>query len=172
MQSSSEVLNKFGENLVNDIKFAIRNKNLTGNGPSVASGDLVNSVRYEVKENELSIYALQYIGALQYGRKPTVNPIAGNPTLKERIRVWLDQKGIEPDGISKDSLAFLIARKIHREGTSIYQRTQGQSSGLLDDVLNDQLIERIQSELVFSFIVEIRSEILKNIPSNMISQTA
>lgn len=172
MQSSSEVLNKFGENLVNDIKFAIRNKNLTGNGPSVASGDLVNSVRYEVKENELSIYALQYIGALQYGRKPTANPIAGNPTLKERIRVWLDQKGIEPDGISKDSLAFLIARKIHREGTSIYQRTQGQSSGLLDDVLNDQLVERIQTELVFSFVVEIRSEILKNIPSNMISQTA
>jgi hypothetical protein len=172
MQSSNEVLNKFGENLVNDIKFAIRNKNLTGKGPSVASGDLVNSVRYEVKENELSIYALQYIGALQYGRKPTVNPIAGNPTLKERIRVWLDQKGIEPDGITKDSLAFLIARKIHREGTSIYQRTQGQSSGLLDDVLNDQLIERIQSELVFSFVTEIRSEILKNIPSNMISQTA
>ena len=55
MLNSNDVLHKFGQTLVNEIKFALRNKNLTGYGPSVASGQLIESIRYEVRENELLI---------------------------------------------------------------------------------------------------------------------
>lgn len=172
MLNSNDVLHKFGQTLVNEIKFALRNKNLTGYGPSVASGQLIESIRYEVRENELLIYALNYIGTLQYGRKPTTNGNQGGPTLKDRIRMWLDQKGIEPDTISKDSLAYLIARKIHREGTTIYRRLDGQSSGLLDDVINDVLLNNIENALIFAYVNEIRSEILRTVPSNMKTKVA
>ena len=118
-------------------------------------------------DGELNIYALQYIGALQYGRKPTVNGNQAGPTLRDRIRVWLDQKGIEPDGITKDSLAYLIARKIHREGTSIYQKTNGQSSGLLDDVINQVLVDNLEKALIFAYVSAIKSQILKDVPSSM-----
>lgn len=172
MLNTNEVLEKFGQVLVNEIKFALANKNLTGYGPSVASGDLIKSIRYEVKDGELIIYALEYIGALQYGRKPTENGNNGGPTLRDRIRMWLDQKGIEGENISKDSLAYLIARKIHREGTSIYQKTNGQSSGLLDDVINQVLIDNLEKALIFAYVTEIRSEILKNVPSSMKTKAA
>ena len=172
--NTNEVLNKFGETLVNEIKFALANKNLTGYGPSVASGDLIKSIRYEVSDGELRIYALRYIGALQYGRRPTppLTP-ASQPTLRERIYIWLGQKGIEPnDGISKESLAYLIARKIHKEGTSIYKRTGGQSSGLLDDVINQVFIENLEKELIFAYVEGVRSEVLKSVPSTMKTNAA
>jgi len=170
--NTDDVLRKFGEVLVNEIKFALRNKDLTGYGPSIASGDLINSIRYEVSDGELRIYALEYIGALQYGRKPTSNGNDGGPTLKDRIRIWLDQKGIEPDDITKDSLAYLIARKIHKEGTSIYQRTNGASSGLLDDVINQVLVDNLEKALIFAYVTEIRSNILKSVPSSMKTNAA
>lgn len=172
MLNTNDVLNRFGEVLVNEIKFALSNKDLTGYGPSVASGELIRSIRYEVKEGELLIYAKQYIGALQYGRKPTQNGNQGGPTLRDRIRMWLDQKGIEPDGITKDSLSYLIARKIHKEGTSIYRKTNGASSGLLDDVINEVLVQNLENALIFAYVTEIRSEILKSVPSSMKTNAA
>ena len=154
-------LNRLGVSITEKIKEAIRTKNLTGYGPSVASGELLNSVRYELKDNELNIYAKAYIGALQNGRKPTTGN-AGNPTLKEAIRDWIDDKGINPEDISKDSLAYLIARKIHREGTLLYRKNNGGSSGLLDDVINENLVEDIKKELLLYYVESYRSEI-KNV---------
>jgi hypothetical protein len=159
MQNSEQVLQTFGQKIVEQVRQAIQSKDLTGYGPSVASGNLINSIRYEIEGGDtLKIYAAQYIGALQFGRKPTENNTASNPTLRENIRTWIDVKGIEPnDNISKDSLAYLIARKIHNEGTIIYQRTQGGSSGLLDDVLNEQLERDIQSALMFAMLSTVKS---------------
>jgi hypothetical protein len=151
MLNSEQVLNTYGQIIVERVRNAIRTKDLTGYGASVASGNLLNSVRYEVNNgNELIIYAAQYIGALQFGRKPTQSTSPSNPTLKENIRQWIDVKGIEPDGISKDSLAYLISRKIHNEGTVIYKKNNGMSSGLLDDVLGEELTKEIGDALLFA----------------------
>jgi hypothetical protein len=164
---NDEYLIRLGQQLVDAIKSAINTKNLTGYGPSVASGELVNSIRFEFSPNELKIFGKQYIGALQYGRKPTTGS-ATQPTLRERIREWIDVKGIQPDDdISKDSLAYLIARKIHEEGTLIYQKTGGESSGLLDDVINVDLVEEIRRNIILYYTQEIKSNILKNVPKEM-----
>jgi len=165
---NDEYLIRLGQQLVDAIKNAINTKNLTGYGPSVASGELVNSIRFEFSQNELKIFGKQYIGALQYGRKPTSGS-ATQPTLRERIREWIDIKGIQPDDISKDSLAYLIARKIHEEGTLIYQKTGGESSGLLDDVINDDLIKEIERNIILYYTQEIKSNILKNVPKAMLA---
>lgn len=166
---NDEYLIRLGQQLVDAIKNAINTKNLTGFGPSVASGDLVNSIRFEYNNDELKIFGKQYIGALQFGRKPTNVGGGSQPTLKERIREWIDIKGIQPDDISKDSLAYLIARKIHEEGTLIYQKNNGGSSGLLDDVINDNLVNEIERNIILYYTNEIKSNVFKTIPKAMLA---
>jgi len=160
---NDKILQQLGNNLVEAIKNVLATKDLTGYGPSVASGDLIKSIRSEVSNDELRIFGLAYIYQLQYGRKPTTGATSDKP-LKERIREWIDVKGIQPDdGISKDSLAYLIARKIHSDGTIIYQKNNGGSSGLLDDVLNDDLYASIENSLRLAYVQTIKSEIMKNV---------
>ena len=109
----------------------------------------------------MTIYGKQYIGALQFGRKPTEN--SGDGTLKEKISRWIDVKGIEPDGISKDSLAYLIAKKIHEEGTSIYRKYADAGTGLLDDVINENEISKLKNDLTFSYVMSVKSQIFKDL---------
>ncbi len=99
---------------VEALKQAISNKGIK------ASGDLQNSLHVQ-KLNEsadllnVAIVGNRYGEAVTLGRGPTVN--SGPGAVKKNIRKWIDQKGLTPkDGISKDAMAFLIARKIHKEG--------------------------------------------------------
>jgi hypothetical protein len=69
-----------------------------------------------------SVRALSYWYYTNYGRGPTVRGSSGKGVVREKIRQWIDDKGIVPRDAAngrkttKDELAFLIARKIHREG--------------------------------------------------------
>ena len=82
-------------------------------GSTTQSGNRISSV----------ILGAQYTGALIGGRSSTRSKGSGTITLRQAIRQWIDDKGITPrDKISKDSLAFLIARKIHREGIKVPNR--------------------------------------------------
>ena len=96
---------KLTEQLVNDIQTKlIQRRGANGTFESVvnASGKLAKSIRFEVTNGTvLSIYGNDYIQFLENGRRPGKRP----PTSV--IRQWIDDKGIIPDGISKDSLAFL-----------------------------------------------------------------
>lgn len=144
------VLDKYGKLVVEQLRDAIKNKPLPRkNGKSSvanASGDLEKTLTYEVENGVLKVSANKYIGALIFGRKPTTG--SGNGVLKEKIRQWIDDKGIVPkDNISKDSLAFLITRKIHREGTSLYP----QGSDLLSAIVTDKLINDIKSDIFLEF---------------------
>lgn len=158
---TSVVIEDFAKQLVSAIILGIHNKDLTGKGPSNASGDLAKSIRYEVKGNTIEVYGLDYIYFLEYGRKPGKRP----PTSV--IEKWIDDKGIETQGITKKSLAFLIARSIGEKGTLIYQHTQGESSGLLSGVINDQTIADLNQKLAFAYADQITSDIMKSLPSTM-----
>jgi hypothetical protein len=104
----------------------------------------------------LSIYGNDYIQYLQNGRAPTKN--GGNGAVKRAIRQWIDDKGIIPDGISKDSLAFLIARRIHQEGSTIYQAG---GSDLISGIFNEELQRSIEAEFAQLLVTEIQSEIFE-----------
>jgi len=153
MLSTELILDEVGsvvsDRLVNDIK----TKRVTKYGAVNASGKLAESVRYDVTNNgeTLRVYAEDYIYYLVHGRKNGKRP------PKQAIREWIDAKGISPDGISKDSLAFLIARKIGESGTTIYQ--QG-GSDLVSDIITDELVIQVKQELNDRLIALFQSDLV------------
>lgn len=144
MLLADEILKQYGERIVSQLRSDIEHKDITSFGPVNASGKLRDSIRYEVSDGSLRVYGLGYSYFLENGRKPGKRP------PKEDIKKWIQDKGIQPEGISVDSLAFLIARKIGNKGTIIYQ--QG-GSDLLSGIVNDSLVNDLKSEL-FSAIID------------------
>jgi hypothetical protein len=155
-----DILEKFGitatEALVNAIKTKlIERQGANGSFRSVvnASGRLADSIDYVVTGSRLTIRGNDYIYYLENGRRPGKRP------PKDVIRKWIDDKGIVPrDNISKDSLAYLIARKMGEEGSTIYKAG---GSDLVSGIFNDQFVDSLQSEFMNLLTVEIESEILK-----------
>lgn len=132
MEDALARLQAYGTELVAGLQTAIRTQSVTRFGPVNASGRLAASLRVEVLPTpqgyQLTLYGASYALALEYGRRP-----GKFPNLLA-IRQWIADKGIVPRpdargrAVSVKSLAFLIAQKLQREGSTIYQ--QGQPSGL------------------------------------------
>ena len=102
----------------------------------------VNNNNIFLKNVNIKLLNEKYTGALIKGRKPTTKK--GNTPLKVIIRKWIDDKRITPkDGISKKSLAFLIARKIHKEGIKVPNKYN--SGKLLSNVLTDKKTNELLS---------------------------
>lgn len=130
------ILTGFAERTIEGIRSKIPN----------VKGTMSQSLGYRIDEDGLTIYSTEkYFTVLETGRAPTSPGAArGNPTLRERIREWIDNAGINPRGnISRDSLAFLITRKIHEEGSLLYR--QGGNSGVISDFINET---KIQEDLI------------------------
>jgi len=115
------------------------------------------------KNNKISlgIKGERYTGALEYGRKKTTSTQASSPTLREQIRKWIDDKGITPkDKISKDSLAYLIARKIHKEGIKVPNKYN--AGGLVTDVITKKRIQELNKAIGLNLIATFKSDIIKD----------
>lgn len=104
-----------------------------------ASGKWESSLKVDVLETQdlyiARIYGEHYTEQLVFGRKP-----GKFPPIKA-IEQWIKDKGIAGIGkkISVSSLAFLIARKIAKEGTKYFR------DGGTDLVSSVYTPERIQS---------------------------
>lgn len=136
------ILNKFGAQISADTKDHIKQKKVTKFGAVNASGDLADSVHYDIKDAVLRVYALSYIYYVENGRKPGKRP----PT--KPIEKWIVDKGLILRDISVKSLAYLIARKIGEEGTTAFK--QG-GTKLLSDIVDGEIRGQIQSELILTF---------------------
>ena len=82
-----------------------------------ASGQFAEGLEAVYEPNKATIKGFIYLA----GRGKTKNKgKAGEPTVKEQILKWLKTRGIKPleEGMKLSSLAYLIARKIHKEGTN------------------------------------------------------
>ena len=149
-QEQKEILSGFGQQIVDQLKTDIKEKRVTKYGAVNASGDLQRSVRFTVDERSLKVFAEDYIYYLEHGRKPgKFPPIAP-------IKQWIEEKNLTFD-IPIASLAFLIARKIARKGTTAWE--QG-GTDLVSDIVNTELIDEILSSLSDAFAKEITSDIL------------
>ena len=133
----------FADNAIKQIQENIRSKGQTASGKTAAS------LQREWQGDTLVISGAGHVFALEFGRGPSGSGSASTPTLRERIRVWIDDKGINPTDISKDSLAFLIARSIHRKGTLLYQSRQ--QSGTLSEAINEQRMTELSKSLLAEF---------------------
>jgi hypothetical protein len=106
-----------------------------------ASGQWANSLTVEASENSAGIIQESYGEQLEFGRKP------GKQPPSEAIEKWIKDRGIAPrleKKISISSLAFIIARKIGREGWNRqeYGGTQLISSIITPD-RSPQIIDKI-----------------------------
>jgi len=114
--------------------------------PVNASGNLAKTLRYEITETRLSIYANDYIYDLVWGKAPSGSASGIDFNLEGKISKWMDEKGIQSVDIDKDTLAQLITNKIQKFGSSIYLAHQGKNSGLLENIINDNLIKDYNSK--------------------------
>lgn len=153
------ILNKYGLSLTERLKNDIENKLINRVGskgsfqsPVNASGRLKDSISFKVSGYRLSVQGNDYIYYLQYGRK------SGKRPPISVIRQWIDDKGIVPTDISKDSLAYLIAKRIGEEGTTIFKAG---GSDLLSSIFNEALQDSIESEFSNLIASEISSDLLK-----------
>lgn len=136
-----------------------------------ASGRTAASLRVEVNETEGSLWGRSPFGTLETGRQSGKVPA----NFRSIIRQWMQDKGIKarPMPYKTDrahkytaeergelSLAFLIARKIEREGTSLFRK------GGRDDIYSNVIPatrERILMRIVELLRAEVKSIKLNNI---------
>lgn len=110
-----------------------------------ASGNWINTLEPTVKGLKGIIYGAPYTEQLVNGRAPGKFPPIG------AIASWIIDKGIASlnDKISVSSLAFLIARKIAREGTNYFK--QG-GTDLIEAVITPERIQSIIDKVTEFYI--------------------
>jgi hypothetical protein len=132
-----------------------------------ASGRSARSLRKEVTDSAGRLYGLYYFLQQEQGRGPTRTLEPSTPTLRERIFSWLGEKGINPTDITKESLAYVIARKIHNEGTKLYRKlNKGEANDAVKVGIEDGInavIKQYKPELVKKMSISLRSQIVKDI---------
>lgn len=123
--------------------------------PFNATGSLIKSLRFEIVGTTLVIYANDYVHYLVYGRGPTGSG-GGNGSVKSEILRWVRAKGIKPsDDITESQLVFLITRKIHREGSSIFLKHGHKDYGLLNTILTSQLQDDFNGKFTAQIVKEL-----------------
>ena len=136
-----------------------------------ASGRTAASLRVEVTEEEGTLYGRSPFGTLETGRKPGKVPQG----FQAIIRKWMADKGInaEPIPYKTDrphkytpqergnlSLSYLIARKIRREGTSLFRK--GGRADIYSNVI-PEATERIKGRIVELLKMDVENIKLNNI---------
>lgn len=122
-----------------------------------ASGQWIKSLESTSKESGTrfigTIKGAKYTEQLQYGRKPGAFPPVN------AIERWIAHKRITSD-IPVRSLAFLIARKISKEGTRYFK--QG-GTDLIDSVITPQRVDEIVSKVGVIHVNAIVSGLVKEL---------
>lgn len=131
---------------------------------SDASGELKESIEFKVKATakkiELDIIMLDYWGAVDEGRK------AGKQPPIDKIKEWLTYPNVKSklgssDSLSStdiaktNSLAYMIARKIGREGTK--------GNNFATDVFDSKLLTQELPEAIANAVVEDADLILQEL---------
>jgi hypothetical protein len=147
MTSLDIIVNQFANNVINGIKQNIRTKQVTKYGAMNASGKSADSLGYKWDGQKLVIFSSEkYFTVLETGRK------AGKQPPISVVEKWLDDKPVAYREMSKKSLAYLIARKIGREGSLLYRN--GGKSGVISDYINQQYIKANLTDKVFDAVIQ------------------
>jgi len=115
-----------------------------------ASGRSAEALRIDPAFDYGRLYGSSYMQFQASGRRP------GKFPPLEAIIEWMRHKGIRPTDITEKSLAFLIARKIARAGTDIYQ---GKRPALN---VEDKILE-YRKELAANLLKGTREEIIQRL---------
>lgn len=135
----TDTLQLWGEIIAEEYKNRLDNEGIT------ASGKLSESVKMVFNQNgalfEVSLQLEQYWKAIEEGRQPTQN--GGNGELRRAILDWIKVKPVLPRPMENgklptdEQLAYLISRKIHREGYSGRYPLKRTMDELRDEIYKD-----------------------------------
>lgn len=146
---SKEVLSQEFELLKQDLIEAYDRKGMR------ASGDWANSIETQIEENRAILLGLEYSQQLETGRR------SGKQPPRQVIEDWIVNKGIAQriqGQISISSLAYLIGRKIAREG---WKREGFGGVGLISEIITDERLQRILDEVGGARLIAYSSEIIQ-----------
>jgi hypothetical protein len=104
----------------------IRTTKVTRYGSVNATGKLAASMEVEQKTQGYRVLLFGYARELVFGRKPGAMPPV------EPLAEWAKAKGLT---ISP----WAIAKKIARDGTTVWQENQGRSSGLFEKTIDAEI---------------------------------
>lgn len=99
------------------------------------------------------LYGAKYTYQMQNGRK------AGTWPPRAAIEKWIDDKKIKFEGITKSSLAFLIQRKIFREGIKVPNKFN--EGGVISNILTVERIDALVKQLDYVNLAQVSSEIIE-----------
>lgn len=122
-----------------------------------ASGQFEEGLEAVYEPNKATIRGFVYLAGRGKTKKKGK---AGEPTVQQQILKWLKTRGIRPieENMKLSSLAYLIARKIHKEGTK-----RSEWLKIYEQVITpqriDSIIQRISELNVNRIITEINAEL-------------
>lgn len=133
-----------------------------------ASGKFEKEIEAQATDKGGKVLGSFHSTFMRFGRGPTrgTGRVPGG-SLREVIRKWIDDKRIQPRPTdtgretTKDQLAFLIARKIHREGIDVPNPYN--AGGLVSNVFTPARIASILAKVGPQYYGEARDGILKTL---------
>ena len=152
-----KTLDEFDKKLIQDLRDSLESAGTT------ATGKTKKSLHSVIVPGSYKLYGRPFIYGLEYGRKKSKND--NGKILKDIILQWIKDKPIIPrDGISKETLAFLITRKMHKKGDLLYRteknfRGMTKPTGIINSVINDGRIEQLSKRLILEFVKSAKTEI-------------
>lgn len=165
MDSVEQILDGYGKQIVADLRNNMAKKKLDN------TGNTSRSIRYEVSNDTLFIYAEEHILALNDGAKAISKRTDGG--FIDAITKWAQSKLNLPINEAK-GLAFGYLRNRTGQGNgglttdsagNYLVPNRFNSGGVLSDTLNDTLIDSIQNDVSLGFenmIVESFAKFVKD----------
>lgn len=146
------VVDDYGREYVEKLKEALVRDN------RVASGNLVNSLSYEVEfDGEKITLWLNHIDYLRFPntkRNPTVN--AGDGRVRLKLLEWARLKGLTPKGNQTlEQLSYALANKIHSQGYEGRDKsTNIPYTQLVEQLLYPKYHQLIENALMDDFMAD------------------
>lgn len=125
-----------------------------------ASGEFEKQLEAVATNDKAILYGAYHSQFMELGRRKTEKgPAKGEGKLTDIILKWIDDKRITPKpGTTKKALAFLIARKIHKEGIKVPNKYN--AGGVISKVITEERISELISQLKFVEVEQITSDIM------------
>lgn len=128
-----------------------------------ASGNTADSLEVKTSTNKADLTGSSVFEQLEYGRGSSKSGGSSGGKLIDQIKEWIRDKGIVSN-IKNDNdnstLAFLITRKIHREG---WNRQKYGGVGLISKVITtnriQRIIDKVGAELTLTLVTRLQVEL-------------
>ena len=122
-----------------------------------ASGEFEKGLEAVYEPNKGTIKGFVYLAGRGKTKKKGK---AGEPTVQQNILEWLKTRGIRPieKKMKLSSLAYLIARKIHKQGTKRSEWLRVYEQVITPERI-DKIIDRVSELNVNKIITEITAEL-------------